>query len=135
MVQAQKIPVEITFRNLDPSPALETLVRQKAAKLAQFGPRLMNCRVVVALPNRRHHRGKIFAVMIELEVPGGSLWVNRTPPMDHRHEDARVAIHDAFDAAKRRLQDAVRRTDRRLKQRAERIRRRPARGAARVSEG
>jgi ribosome-associated translation inhibitor RaiA len=126
MAEKNGVPVEVVFRNLDPSPAIETLVRQKAAKLAQFAPRLMNCRVVVALPNRRHQQGKIFAVSIELEMPNGSLWVNRTPPMDHSHEDVRVAIHDAFDAGKRRLQDAVRRTNRRSKQRAERTRRRPA---------
>lgn len=134
MAVQSKIPVEVTFRNLDPSPAIETLVRQKAAKLGQFASRLMNCRVVVALPNRRHQQGKIFAVTIELELPNGSLWINRTPPMDHRHEDAHVAIQDAFDAAKRRLQDIGRKMDRRVKQHAERTRRRPARAAAGTAE-
>lgn len=129
-----RVPVEVTFRNLEPSPAIETLVRQKAAKLAQFASRLMRCRVVVALPNRRHHQGKIFAVSIELELPSGSLWINRTPPMDHRHEDAHVAIQDAFDAAKRRLQDSGRKKDRRVKQHAERTRRRPARSTAQETE-
>lgn len=127
MSQSDELPVEVTFRNVDPSPAIETLVRQKVAKLHQLAARLTSCRVVVALPNRRHQQGKIFAVSIELELPAGNLWINRTPPMDHRHEDIRVAVQDAFDAAKRRLQDAVRKTDRRLKQHAERTRRRPAR--------
>lgn len=130
MAEKSEVPVEVVFRNLDASPAIESLVRQKAAKLREYSSRLMNCRVVVALPNRRQKQGKIFAVSIELVLPTGNLWINRTPPLDHRHEDVRVAIHDAFDAAKRRLQDTVKRTSRRAKQHAERTRRRPLRRAA-----
>lgn len=126
MAKPDEMLVEVTFRNLDHSPAIEALVREKAAKLTQFASRLMDCRVVVGLPNRRRQHGKIFVVTIELGLPAGSLWINRTPPMDHRHEDVRVAIQDAFDAAKRRLQDTVRKTDRRQRQHAERGRRRPA---------
>ncbi|MGH6883179.1 MAG: hypothetical protein ACREFM_19810, partial [Hypericibacter sp.] len=41
--------------------------------------------------------------------------INRNPPMDHAHEDAHVAIHDAFDAALRRLAEFRRRIDGRVK--------------------
>jgi len=127
---AEELPVDVTFRNLEPSSAIETIVRRKAVKLRQVARRLMNCRVVVGLPNRRHRQGKLFVVTIELGMPSGSLWINRTPPEDHRHEDVHVAIQDAFDSARRRLQDAVKRTDRRVRQHAERTRRKPSRGSA-----
>jgi cold shock CspA family protein len=43
---------------------------------------------------------------------------NREPGEDHAHEDIHVAIRDAFDAARRRLQDHMRRLDGQLKQHA-----------------
>ena len=35
--------------------------------------------------------------------------MNREPGLDHAHEDVYVAVRDAFDAARRRLEDYVRR--------------------------
>jgi hypothetical protein len=48
---------------------------------------------------------------VELAVPGGTIVVNREPGEDHAHEDLHVAIRDAFDAARRRLQDQMKRLD------------------------
>jgi ribosome-associated translation inhibitor RaiA len=106
----------ISFRNLAPSPSLETEVRRRAAKLMKVGcERLIACHVVISAPNRRRQQGKLYAVNLRLELPRGSLPVNRNPPMDHAHEDAHVAIHDAFDAAFRRLSEFRRRIDGRVK--------------------
>ena len=40
-----KQPVQIRFIGLEPSPAVEAAAREKAAKLDQFRPDLMACRV------------------------------------------------------------------------------------------
>jgi len=106
----------ISFRNLAPSPSLETEVRRRAAKLMKVGrERLIACHVVISAPNRRRQQGKLYAVNLRLELPRGSLPVNRNPPMDHAHEDAHVAIHDAFDAALRRLSEFRQRINGRVK--------------------
>lgn len=106
----------ISFRNLAPSDSLETEVRRRAAKLMKVGrERLIACHVVISAPNRRRQQGKLYAVNLRLELPRGSLPINRNPPMDHAHEDAHVAIHDAFDAALRRLAEFRRRIDGRVK--------------------
>jgi ribosome-associated translation inhibitor RaiA len=118
----------ISFRNLAPSDSLETEVRRRAAKLMKVGrERLIACHVVISAPNRRRQQGKLYAVNLCLELPRGSLPVNRNPPMDHAHEDAHVAIHDAFDAALRRLAEFRRRIDGRVKTHA--AKRPRARGA------
>lgn len=118
----------ISFRNLAPSASLETEVRRRAAKLMKIGrERLIACHVVISAPNRRRQQGKLYAVNLCLELPRGSLPVNRNPPMDHAHEDAHVAIHDAFDAALRRLAEFRRRIDGRVKTHA--AKRPHARGA------
>lgn len=128
-----EVPVQVTFRNMPPSEAIEANIREKANKLASFHNRIMSCRVVVEAPHRHHRKGKAYAVRIELTVPGGELVVNRAPTRleaaklsllgrsekeltksrepsrQGAHEDVYVAIRDAFNAAGRKLQDHVRR--------------------------
>jgi ribosome-associated translation inhibitor RaiA len=103
--------VQITFRNLDASPAAEELVRKRAADLEQFSDRLAACRVIVAAAHRHQGRARTYQVHIDLTVPGGPVVVNGDNGNDHTHDDINIAIRDAFDAARRRLQDHFRRMD------------------------
>lgn len=97
-----QIPLQITIRDVEKSDALETHIRDKAKKLDEFFDHIMSCRVVVEMPHKHHHQGKQFNVRIDLGVAGGEIVVNR----DHA-EDVYVALRDAFDAAKRKLEDYV----------------------------
>ena len=42
-----KLPLQISFHNMDFSEALEANIREKAAKLGKFGDQIMSCRVMV----------------------------------------------------------------------------------------
>lgn len=103
-----KIPLQITFRNMDPSEALEAAIRKKAEKLERFNGRLMSCRVMLEADHARHHKGNLYHVRIDMTVPGAELVAGRQPAQNHAHEDAYVAIRDAFDAARRQLEDRTR---------------------------
>lgn len=98
-------PLKITFRNMEPSPAVEDKVRKAAAKLGEFSSRIVGCEALVEVDHRRHRQGGVFHVRVDLKVPGAEIAVSRDPELDHAHEDVFVAIRDAFDAARRRLQD------------------------------
>jgi ribosomal subunit interface protein len=98
-----QIPLQITFREVPHSDAIETHVREKAEKLNEFYDKIMGCRVVVGMIQRHHHQGKLYNIRIDLTVPGGEVVVNRD-----KAEDIYVAIRDAFDHAKRRLEDYAR---------------------------
>jgi ribosomal subunit interface protein len=98
-----QIPLQISYRGMQSSAAIDAAVREKAAKLEQFHARIMSCRVVIEQPGRHQQQGKQFVVHIDLTVPGGEIAVNR----DH-HEDVYVALRDAFDAARRKLEDFAR---------------------------
>lgn len=126
-------PLQITFRNMTPSAAIEQHIREKAAKLESLCERITGCHVTVEAPHRHHHKGKAFHVRIDLIVPGAEIVINRAPkrlrsvkageteeivndvvenhrPSKHAaHEDMYVAIRDAFNAAGRKLQDHMRR--------------------------
>lgn len=98
-----KTPLQITLRDVEHSDALEAHIREKAQKLETFFEPIMSCRVVVEMPHQHKHQGKVFNVRIDIGVPGSEIVVNRD-----QHEDVYVALRDAFDAAKRKLEDYAR---------------------------
>ena len=104
-----QVPVQISFRHMDPDSSARTQVEQRLAELEQYHDRITACHVVVEAAHRHHRQGKLFQVKIDLTVPGRTIAVGRDPAEHHAHEDAHVAIRDAFDAVRRRLEDHVRR--------------------------
>lgn len=101
-------PLQITFRDIPRSEALEADIREKAAKLDQFYEKIMACRVMVEAPHGHHHQGYLYHIRIDLTVPGKELVIKRGPKEHHAHEDPYVAVRDAFKAARRQLQDYAR---------------------------
>ena len=74
-----KQPLEITFRDIPHSDALEADIREKAGKLDQFYDHIMACRVMVEAPHGHHHKGNLYHVRIDLTVPDGELIASRAP--------------------------------------------------------
>jgi ribosomal subunit interface protein len=107
--------LQISYRNMEASDSVERQVRERVAQLEKFYDRLIACRVVLEGIGRHHRKGRLFDVRAELAVPGREIVATREPSEDHAHEDAHVAIRDAFDAARRQLEDYVRRMDNRVK--------------------
>ena len=119
---------QITFHGMPRSAALESDILERIAWLERFYTGIVSCRVAVDLPHRHHREGRHVEVTIELTVPEGDEIAIRHEPslhaslkdigaaehskeseVDSVHRYARAAIHDAFDAARRRLQDFARR--------------------------
>jgi cold shock CspA family protein/ribosome-associated translation inhibitor RaiA len=97
-------PLKITSRDFTLSEAVEDEIRQKAAALCSYYERLSGCEVTVRAPAIKHHRkGGPFQVDIRLTVPGRELTV------DHQGEaELQQAIREAFNAARRQLEDYTR---------------------------
>lgn len=104
-----QLPLQIAFHNMPHSEVIEKTIREKAAKLDQFAGHIMGCRVVVEMPHRHHVHGNQYQVRIDITVPGEEIVVNREPPEHTEYRDVDVALRDAFDAARRQLEDYVRR--------------------------
>jgi cold shock CspA family protein len=69
----------------------------------------MSCRVVVELAGKHHLHGNQYDVHLDIKVPGAEIAVTREPGQHAEYRDLGVALRDAFDAAKRKLEDYVRR--------------------------
>jgi len=113
-----QVPLEITFKDFPPSTALRLRVGDYVAKLERYFPRIVRCEVAIEQPHRHHRTGRMFHVRIRLTVPNGELVVSH----DHvagAHEDAYVALRDAFAAMRRQLEDYAQRLHRDVKVRVE----------------
>ena len=113
--------VQVTFRNMSAHEALSEAVRSRAHWLETFDPEVAGCRVALEFPHRHKQHGRPFSVHIQLSLPGEDVTVKHETLLHHSvaalydadtargdHRDAIAAINDAFDIARRRLEDAAR---------------------------
>jgi cold shock CspA family protein/ribosome-associated translation inhibitor RaiA len=112
-----QVPLNITFEGgLTASDALRARIEREAGKLERFSHRITACRVAVIGRSGRRHQGELYHVRIQVVLPGrDDVVIDRNPDADHAHEDPYVAVRDAFNAARRRLQDHERRFAGRMK--------------------
>jgi cold shock CspA family protein len=117
----------ITFRGVERTTALETEILTRLRKLETYHRGIMGCRVLVELVQRHHEAGNRYHVRIDLTVPGQEIVVaheaglhataqdvdaeklTKVAESDPERKHARVAIREAFDVARRQLQDYARR--------------------------
>lgn len=102
--------LQITFRGMAPSPAIELLVRERAERLGRVSSQIQRCHVVVDQPHRHQHKGSPFCVRLDITTPDDEVVVTREPDGRCSHEPLHNAIRGAFDAAARQLET---RTERR----------------------
>ncbi|MBZ5635599.1 MAG: HPF/RaiA family ribosome-associated protein [Acidobacteriia bacterium] len=107
-------PLQIEFQNTQPMEAVESRIRQELAEFEKFYSRLLSCRVEVEVP-KDEHRGSVSKVRIDLGVPAkdagtpaelrGAEVKGDTEHLEVRvqHKDASMAVHAAFNDARRRL--------------------------------
>lgn len=104
-----QIPLQITYRDMPPSDAVDANIKEKVQKLEHFADNITSCRVVIEAPHKHQHKGQLYVVHIDITLPGKEIVVSRHPDAHHAHEDIYVAIRDAFNAARRQLEDHSRR--------------------------
>ncbi|HVS77562.1 MAG TPA: HPF/RaiA family ribosome-associated protein [Steroidobacteraceae bacterium] len=100
-----KLPLQITFRHMEPSPALEARIRELASKLDRFSAQIMRCHVIVEPPAHHKHQGFLYDFRIDITLPDEEIAIRHAHPADHAHEDPYVALRDAFRAARRQIED------------------------------
>jgi ribosomal subunit interface protein len=100
-----EVPLELTFRNVQKTEALEELIREKAGKLEQFHSRITSCRIAVEQRHEHQSSGHPYRVRLEVRVPPGhDLVVDQRPKHHDMHDTAERVLLDAFKAMERQLQ-------------------------------
>lgn len=99
-------PLNIQFDGIARSEAVEDFIRSRMEQLERHFADLVACRVTLSKESRHGQPGGFFSARVAVTLPGRELTVA------HAHEhDAHIALRDAFDAIRRRLEDeqAIRR--------------------------
>jgi hypothetical protein len=137
-----QIEPTITFRRIKTPAVLEADIYKRIAKLEALVPSIIGIHVLVDLADRHHRDGRRWRVRLEISVPGERIVVTHDASLrpelrakgierarkqdepDAGHKYAAVAVREAFEVARRQLQDTVRRH---RSAKTEASRRRPAR--------
>jgi ribosome-associated translation inhibitor RaiA len=99
-----QITPEITFEGSESSDASRAQILSEIERLETHNHRITGCRVKVIAPSQKHRRGTGFEIHIWLTVPPHeNIVVNRSGSNESRHEQAQVAIKDAFTAVRRQV--------------------------------
>lgn len=102
-----KSPIQVVFRNIGKSAKVEEAIKEKAEKLAKINDRITACRVTIEMPHKHHTKGNTFEVSLNLSVPEKDIIVKRTSSEEQTNGDEGMisTVRDAFDAAKRQLEE------------------------------
>ena len=137
------VPMTLTFHGIAPKEWIAGEVRARADTLEEHCGDIMSWRVAVDLPHPHHKEANRFSVRIDLTVPGEELAVTHGANVPGLNTDLdekawvkqfdvegvrkhlRLVIKEAFDVARRRLQDYAR-----LRRHAAKTHEKRVRGAA-----
>lgn len=108
-------PVQIQFKNMESSEAVEAAINKWVDKLDRAYPTIMTCRISVEAPSKKKRHGGLYHTRIDMRLPGREVLVNRNPDLHHSYTDAYVSIRDAFKSAQRQLEDVVKRRQEKVK--------------------
>ena len=99
-----KITPEITYRHLEKTDAIQSLVEEKIAKLEQFCDYMNSCRVVIEKDNDNPSSGSPYRVSIDITIPHNrEIAVVEHPNVGKQYPPLEAVIRDAFEAARRQL--------------------------------
>lgn len=107
VTRAPKVPVKISFHGMPSSEGVKRRVFMRVRRLERFFRKIISCEVTLSAPHRHHRKGRIFHVNIHLSIPGKKIVVDKEAEKNKDHENAYVALRDAFDILDRKLEDAV----------------------------
>src|SRR5258707_1104796 len=98
-----KLPLQITFRQIEPSAALEARIPELAPRLEKFNAQITSCRVVVEPLSHHQQQGALFDIRINITLPRHEISIRRAHPSDHSHENPYVALESLSEIRAREI--------------------------------
>ena len=103
-----QVPLELTFRGVEKTPALVRLINERVDKLEQICSNLISCHIAVEQPQKHQTSGDPYRVRIDMRLPPGhELVVKSQTGEGEMHRPLETALRDTFDSAERRLRKQV----------------------------
>lgn len=100
-----RVPLEMAFKHVEPSAAMESLIRERVQRLHRYAPRIISARIAVEAPHLSPTEEPLeYRVRLEVSIPGQNLVAvrNRDDNQRPQHDPYR-AIREAFTALESQL--------------------------------
>jgi len=111
-----QVPLEVTYRDVPHTEAIEALVQEKVAKLERVCDHISSCHIAIEKVHDRPRSGSPYRVRIDLTVPPGhELIADQNPSEGTQYEPLEAVIRDAFEAAERQLKELTQRQRQQVK--------------------
>ena len=99
-----KVPLEISYRDIQKTEEIEDLIHEKCAKLEQVCDCISSCRVAIEKPQEHQRTGNPYQVRLDITVPPGhELVVKREVGKGEMHEELTSVIRKVFSTARHKL--------------------------------
>src|SRR5260370_3154560 len=109
-------PLQSSFENAEPSEAVRAAIGHEVERLEKYQHRLRGCRVAVVARSTTHRHGAVYRINIWVTIPPHeNIVVSHQPSDDRRHVNVKVAIRDAFAAARRQIEALAQRASGKVK--------------------
>jgi len=95
-------PMTLTFRHTDHSSALEARARELGERLQRCGERITHCHMTI---EGARSGNAPYSVQIDLAIPGAQIHADSLQIDGAGHKDIYLALREAFNNAKRQLQE------------------------------
>lgn len=103
-----KVPPEITYRNVDKTAAIDTLINEKIAKLEQLCDYISSCQIAIEKVHDRPRSGSPYRARIDLTLPPSHELVADSNPSDNnQYVELDAVIRDAFRKMERQLKQQI----------------------------
>ncbi|MDX2229114.1 MAG: HPF/RaiA family ribosome-associated protein [Leptolyngbyaceae cyanobacterium bins.349] len=104
-----KVGLEVTYRDVERSDAIDTLIQEKLAKLERLCSYINSCHIAIEKVHDRPSHGSPYRVRIDLTLPPNHELVADSNPGDtNQHVALDTVIRDAFSKMERQLKAQTR---------------------------
>ncbi|WP_416668457.1 HPF/RaiA family ribosome-associated protein [Egbenema bharatensis] len=104
-----KVEPTISYRDVEKTSAIESLIQEKITKLEQVCDYISSCRIAVETAHKRPSHGSPYRVRIDMTVPPShELVAESNPAEQNQYVELDTVIRDAFSRAERQLRELAR---------------------------
>ena len=101
-----RVTPEISYRGVNKTEALETLVAEKIARLEKFYSEISSCHLAIEKVHDHPESGSPYRVRLDITVPGvREIVVDKSPDKGDQYQPLEAIIRDTFDIADRQLKE------------------------------
>jgi cold shock CspA family protein len=118
--EEMQVPLEVSFRGVERTHAMERLISEQAAKLENLCDHIVSVRVSVEKPQEHQRNGNPFRVRAIARIPPGhELVAARDPTERDLHDPLDKVIRETFHALGRQVKEVNERQKREVKRHPE----------------